>query len=335
MTSATARGVRVEAPAKLNLVLRILAREASGYHGIESLFIKVALHDIVTIRTDVTGRSLHCDGPTMPAGGLGAPEDNLAWRAAERFADATGWPTGFDIAIEKHIPVGGGLGGGSADAAAVLRGLNTIAPAPLPMHELLAIAGTLGSDVPFLTSDAVMAWTWGRGDRLLALPPLPERAVLLAAFSTGVNTGAAYGAFAAKRAAAGPAGGVPLAVAYPADAFTSWSQVARFAANDFESVVPALHAGVAAVLPVVRSMAAALGDAERPAIGLMSGSGATCFVLFSGDRDVHVDLGETLEAGAAAGDAAPAEASLLAALAQVHWLETRTACTIVAPQPIL
>ncbi len=335
MTAPRPRGVRVQAPAKLNLVLRILAREASGYHGIESLFVKLALHDVVTIRTDVAARTLHCVGPAMPAGGLGAPEENLAWRAAERFAEATGWPTGFAITIDKHIPVGGGLGGGSADAAAVLRGLNAIAPAPLPLERLLAIAGTLGSDVPFLASDAVMAWTWGRGDRLLTLAPLPERAVLLATFAEGVNTGAAYGAIAAQRAATGPAGGLPPAVAYPADAFASWQQVARFAGNDFESVVPSLHEGVAAVLPVVRHLAEAVGDEHEPAIGLMSGSGATCFVLHAGDRGAHLNFGFEPTADASADEAEAAEAALLAQLERVHWLETRTASTIVAPEPIL
>jgi 4-diphosphocytidyl-2-C-methyl-D-erythritol kinase len=334
MTAPRARGVRVQAPAKLNLVLRILAREASGYHGIESLFVKLALHDVVTVHTETPGRSLTCAGPAMPTGGLGAPEDNLAWRAAERFADAAGWPTGFAITIEKHIPVGGGLGGGSADAAAVLRGLNAIAPVPLPVEQLLAIAGGLGSDVPFLTSDAVLAWTWGRGDRLLTLPPLPERAVLLATFTEGVNTGAAYAAIAAQRAAAGPNGGVPVALAYPADAFANWRQVAHLAANDFEAVVPALHAGVAAVLPMMRQLAESMGDADEPAIGLLSGSGATCFALHRGDP--RGPFNWSVERTGAPGDdaAEAAEAALLAPLAQVHWVETRTASAIVAPEPI-
>lgn len=192
MTAPRARGVRVQAPAKVNLLLRILAREAGGFHGLESLFVKLALHDLVTIHIDGPGRSLRCEGPTMPAGGLGAPEENLAWRAAERFAEVAGWPTGFDITIDKQIPVGGGLGGGSADAAAVLRGLNAIAPTPLSTAELLALAGTLGSDVPFLASDAVMAWTWGRGDRLLTLPPLSPMDATLVTFADGVHTGAAY-----------------------------------------------------------------------------------------------------------------------------------------------
>ncbi|MCC6245263.1 MAG: 4-(cytidine 5'-diphospho)-2-C-methyl-D-erythritol kinase, partial [Gemmatimonadaceae bacterium] len=118
-------------------------------------------------------RTLRCDGPTMPAAGLGAPEHNLAWRAAQAFVDAARWDTGWDIDITKNIPVGGGLGGGSADAAAVLRALNTLCPTPLPLSALCEIGGTLGADVPFLVAGVSRAWGWGRGDRLLVLPALP------------------------------------------------------------------------------------------------------------------------------------------------------------------
>jgi len=314
MSSTYPRGVRVPAPAKVNLLLRVLAREAEGFHGLESLFVKLALHDVVTVHTDVTDRSLHCDGPAMPAGGLGAPEENLAWRAAERYAEAAGWPTGFAVTIEKHIPVGGGLGGGSADAAAVLRGLNAIAPTPLSAAALLALAGTLGSDVPFLTSDAVLAWTWGRGDRLLPLPPLPTMAATLVTFRDGVNTGAAYAALAAARGGSTH----PGATAYGADAFSSWAGIASLAANDFEQVVPALHPGVAQWLPVVREAAAVLRATGEPALGLLSGSGATCVI-------VH-----PLDSGLALGPDGDDVTQPLGA----RLVETRTASAIVAPEPI-
>jgi 4-diphosphocytidyl-2-C-methyl-D-erythritol kinase len=314
-TSATA--VRVVANAKLNLRLRILAREANGYHTLESLFIKLALADHVTVRTDVAERSLVCTGPAMPPAGLGAPEQNLAWRAAEQFAQAAGWPTAFAITIEKHIPVGGGLGGGSADAAAVLRGLNTIAPNPLPLENLLAIAAGLGADVPFLVSDALLAWTWGRGDRLLALPPLPVQTVRLVTFAEGVNTAAAYAALAAQRASAATAGQNPHNEAperrfYSLADFSNWSAVSNLAHNDFESVVPALHRGVARCLPAVQRVARDLADLGFDAMGMMSGSGATCFVL------------------------SPENAPLTwpGELAGERVMQTRTAAAIVAPEPI-
>jgi 4-diphosphocytidyl-2-C-methyl-D-erythritol kinase len=303
--------VRVVANAKLNLRLRILAREASGYHTLESLFIKLELADHVTIRTNVASRSLECSGPAMPPAGLGAPEQNLAWRAAEQFARVAQWPQAFAITIEKHIPVGGGLGGGSANAAAVLRGLNAIAPTPLSPAALLSIAAGLGADVPFLASDALLAWTWGRGDRLLTLPPLPVQSVQLVTFAEGVNTAAAYAALAAQRAEHGLDDHRDQRM-YSLSDFDNWSAVCAIGLNDFEHVVPSFHAGVARVLPAVRELARALRDHGADALGMMSGSGATCFLL------------------------GPDNAPLTwpADVAREHVIETRTATAIVAPEPI-
>ena len=288
-------GLRVErAYAKVNLLLRILAREASGYHGIETLFQTLALHDLVTVRADGADRTLQCDGPMMPAGGLGPTTHNLAWRAAEAFMRATGWDAGWSISIDKQIPVGGGLGGGSADAAAVLRALNALAPQPLPMAELLAIAGTLGADVPMLVLGAPLAWGWGRGDRLLVLPPLPAVPVHLVTFPDGVATASAYGAVAAHRTAAGTGGSHGGAQAYGAAAFASWTSVAALAVNDFEAVVPGLHAGVASVLPILQAAATEARGHGVPAIGMLSGSGATCYLL---GTDLPAGTASALTAG--------------------------------------
>jgi 4-diphosphocytidyl-2-C-methyl-D-erythritol kinase len=267
------------AHAKINLVLRILAREANGYHGIETLFQLLELHDLVHVRVGTMPPSLTCAGPTMPAGGLGPVEENLAWRAAVAYTTASGWDTGWEISIEKRIPVGGGLGGGSADAAAVLRAFEAMSPTPLGMERLLPIAGTLGADVPFLVSGESLAWAWGRGDRLLPLPALPTASVLLAVFPDGVNTGAAYGAFARAREARGE---TVQAYAYPAGAFSSWASIASLAVNDFEPVVCEMHGGVASVLPALRAVANGMHRTESPAFGMMSGSGATCFLLHHG-----------------------------------------------------
>lgn len=288
MNTSGPMAIRTElAHAKINLLLRILAREASGYHGIETLFQRLALHDVVHVGVNGGPSSLQCDGPTMPAGGLGPVEQNLAWRAAEAYTRAAQWPVTWQIAIDKQIPVGGGLGGGSADAAAVLRALESLCPTPLGLPRLLAVAGTLGADVPFLVSDAALAWAWGRGDRLLPLPALPTMAVKLVTFREGVNTGAAYGAFAKARETRGDA---LSAYAYAADSFASWSSVAELAVNDFEAVVREMHAGVRATVPRVQQLAQELRTRGVPAIGLMSGSGATCFLLHPPGTSVSLDV---------------------------------------------
>jgi 4-diphosphocytidyl-2-C-methyl-D-erythritol kinase len=110
--------------------------------------------------------------------------------------------------------------------------------------------------------------------------------VLLAVFPDGVNTGAAYGAFARAREARGD---TVRAYAYPAGAFSSWASIASLAVNDFEPVVCEMHGGVAAVLPSVRALAAERQRNGAPAIGLMSGSGATCFLLYTGAQDMPTD----------------------------------------------
>jgi 4-diphosphocytidyl-2-C-methyl-D-erythritol kinase len=280
------RTLTVEAHAKVNLVLRILAREASGYHGLETLFQRLALHDAVTVTVDVPTRSLTCVGAALPPGGLGAAQDNLAWRAAEAYVEAAGWDTGWSLAIDKVIPVGGGLGGGSADAGAVLRALEALAPRPLGQARLLALAGTLGADVPFLTLDASRAWGWGRGDRLLPLPPLAPMGVTLVAFDHGVETAAAYRAVAQAKEGTGAA---VSAASYPMGALDQWASLCALGANDFEAVVPAMHPGVARVLPLLRDEAARLRAAGHPALALLSGSGATCFLLHPPEAPPLVD----------------------------------------------
>ncbi len=286
-TTTTARTER--AHAKINLVLRILAREANGYHGIETLFQRLDLHDLVQVSIGSGPRSLTCSGPTMPSGGLGPVDQNLAWRAAEAYCTAAAWDASWHIAIDKHIPVGGGLGGGSADAAAVLRALEGLCPTPVGLPRLLEIAGRLGADVPFLVAGHARAWAWGRGDRLLPLPALPPMALTLVVFPSGVNTGAAYGEFARARDARGETVG---AFGYEASAFRDWASLAAIAGNDFEQVVPAMHTGVHNVLPRVRECAVRVRETGHAAIGMLSGSGATCFVLHPTTVEVTLDVPE-------------------------------------------
>lgn len=260
---------RVAAQAKVNLSLRILAREQSGFHQIETLFQRLELADTVTVRPSKE-RSLDVAfGDPSRAVDIGPVEKNLAWRAAESYAAATGWPHGFAIEIEKWIPVGGGLGGGSADAAAGLRALDALAPDPVGNDALLDLAARLGADVTFLTSPAELALAWGRGERMLDVAPLPLAPVLLVVPDFGVNTAQAYGALAAHRDAT-------HAVSRPrwrtAAHFGSWDAVAADAVNDFETVVFAQH-------PSLEGVRAQMGALPRSVLALMSGSGSTLFAV--------------------------------------------------------
>ena len=270
---------RVAAHAKLNLALRILAREASGFHDLETLFCRIALADEVVVRIDDSDdRVLSISGDALPEGGLGPDEENLAWRAAVAYGAYDNWPRGFSIEIDKRIPVGGGLGGGSADAGAVLRALNALNPRPLPGAELLAIAGTLGADVPFLTSDVPLALAWGRGDRMLALPALPVREVALVLPPHPVSTPEAYRWLAASRdtMTAQP----HRAVLHPLSAVTTWDGVARLSTNDFEPVVFEQR-------PELAKVYERLAAVDGVAVARMSGSGSTLFALFEGELQLR------------------------------------------------
>ena len=271
--------VLVAAHAKINLYLRVLAREESGYHGIETIFQRIALHDDVRVSLS-NDRRLACAGPTMPAAGLGPVESNLAYRAALLYMDAARRDDGFSIDITKNIPVGGGLGGGSTDAAATLRAFDTLSTTPLGDARLLELAAQLGSDVPFLLTGWSRALAWGRGTRMLELPALPTAAVTLVTFDEGVDTGSAYRALAEQRLRDHAAVG---AAALDASMLESWSGVAELATNDFESVVSQTHAGVKLALHSLRSVAPA------GAITMMSGSGATCYVIDTDVESLQID----------------------------------------------
>lgn len=279
------------AQAKINLALRVLARETTGYHQLETLYCRIALGDSVTVRVDTPERTLHCSGEAMPQEGLGSTESNLAWRAAVAYAEAATWPAGFSIDIQKRIPVGGGLGGGSADAGGVLRLLNALNPLPLPSAALLSLAGTLGADVAFLTQDAsALALAWGRGDRLLALRPLAERRLLLFVFGHGVPTKEAY-AWLARTPP--PSHG---AAALDVRQLETWGGVAAIAHNDFESVV----------LPRFRLLELTLRSAREgmergqfggDAVAQMTGSGSTVFLVAGEENEAASTWKFPLSAG--------------------------------------
>jgi 4-diphosphocytidyl-2-C-methyl-D-erythritol kinase len=272
---------RVVAQAKVNLRLRVLARETTGYHSIETVFLRIDLGDDVRLRVTAGARSIDCSGPAMPTAGLGAPERNLAYRAAAAYAAETGWPAGFAIEIEKRIPVGGGLGGGSADAGGVLRALDALAPNPLGSR-LIELATTLGADVPFMTIDSPMALAWGRGERLCPLPALVARPIVLAVPPVAVATADAYAWLAAARGSY-----EPHAEVVAPDALATWEGVAVVAANDFEPVVAGRIHAIAVTLDALRQ--------TDPDIAMLSGSGSTCFAVYA-DAPSATEIGAGVDA---------------------------------------
>ncbi|HEY3133685.1 MAG TPA: 4-(cytidine 5'-diphospho)-2-C-methyl-D-erythritol kinase [Gemmatimonadaceae bacterium] len=254
------RGGRTLAQGKINLSLRVLGREPNGFHSIETVFLRIALGDDVRVHIRENARMLRCgvmrDQPQ---------EENLAYRAAALYSQQTGWPHGFEIVIKKRIPIGGGLGGGSADAAAVLRILNALAAKPLASERLLELALRLGSDVPFLASDFAMSIGWGRGEKLLELPPLPSRDIHLFLPPFGIDTGEAYSLLDTLRSDR-PAATPELT----SEMFADWESAARHSVNDFEAVMRPRH-------PVIEAL---LERGDRYGLFYrMSGSGSTVFKI--------------------------------------------------------
>lgn len=177
--------------AKINLCLDVTGKRENGYHEIDGVMQSVSLCDRVTVgfeAGETTEITLTAEGnPDMPT-----DSRNLAYRAAERLLAAAGVTGVVEIHIEKHIPMAGGLAGGSTDAAAVLRALNRLLPKPLSMHTLCEIGGTLGADVPFCTVGGAMR-TRGIGDELTPVPSMPDCAIVIARRGEGVSTPWAYG----------------------------------------------------------------------------------------------------------------------------------------------
>jgi 4-diphosphocytidyl-2-C-methyl-D-erythritol kinase len=260
--------ITLRCPAKVNVVLRILAREADGYHGIETIFCRIGLADEVTLQRTDGGITLELEGAQ-----LGPAEENLAWRAADAVLAATGRRFGIAIRLVKRIPAGAGLGGGSSDAAAVLLGANTLANQAIPRSELFNMAHRLGADVPFFLMEAPRALAWGHGQRLLRLPALPERPLLLLLPDLHVATAEAYAWADEAMAGRGGRG----AVALDLDVLANWSDLARLGGNDFESVVFGRH-------PELQVAFEALARTQ-PLLCRMSGSGSALYGVYRTERD--------------------------------------------------
>ena len=266
---------RLAAQAKVNLVLRVGPRDPDGYHQVATVLARVDLADDVVVRTLRSGVTVHVVRDGAPDESVGPPERNLATRAARAYMEEARWPTGCAIDIEKRIPVGAGLGGGSADAGTVLRALDSLSPAPLGVARLTRIAATLGADVPFFVLDAPLALGTGRGDVLEVLPALPSRWLALVQPRFSVSTADAYQWFDDD------ATPVPIArrdADRLRDASRRWETLAAVATNDLQHAVAARH-------PVIESFCDELRRAGA-ALAMMSGSGSAVFGLFADEPDV-------------------------------------------------
>lgn len=188
MTEDIKNTLRVLAPAKVNLFLRIIGRRPDGYHLLDSLLVPVSLYDEITVAVTngQQGITLTCDDPTIPC-----DETNLASKAAALLCREAGLQVRITLSLCKRIPAGAGLGGGSSDAAAVLKSLNTLLSLGLTDSQLCALATRLGADVPFFIPCRPMQ-VGGIGEVLTEVSSLSVRWLVIVVPPFGVSTPWAY-----------------------------------------------------------------------------------------------------------------------------------------------
>jgi 4-diphosphocytidyl-2-C-methyl-D-erythritol kinase len=256
-----AAGVRVFAPAKINLFLHVGEKRPDSYHALQSLIAFAEVGDRIQI-TAAPEYSLSATGPFAAA--LPPGDDNLVLRAARALSRRAGVREGAAIRLEKNLPVAAGIGGGSADAAAVLRGLQMFWQ--LEEFDLFSLAAELGSDVPVCLLSRP-CWVEGRGEILTPQPPLPRLATVLVNPGIALSTAAVFAALNARSGTG--------ALQPPRALENLWDVIGYLgdAGNDLEA--PACQ-----IAPVIQEVLNAFDREPGCALAAMSGSGSTCFAFF-------------------------------------------------------
>jgi 4-diphosphocytidyl-2-C-methyl-D-erythritol kinase len=247
--------LRIGAPAKINLFLEVTRKRADGFHELETIFQTLELHDRVEVTVDPSrdGVALWCDDASLPS-----DSRNLAWRAAELWQQRRPSVGRVEIQLVKRIPHGAGLGGGSSDAAAVLRALQRSSMAPLASAELADIALELGSDVPFFLLGGTAHGT-GRGEVLTALPDLAAQPITLVQPPVACSTPAVFRSLTESERGPREVRGAPW-----------WAERRDPLAWSFNR----LTAAAVRVLPEIADVLQWIQAQGAP--GMMTGSGSAC-----------------------------------------------------------
>ena len=281
-TTPLGQGLAVEAPAKVNLTLRVLGARSDGYHDLESVVAAVSLFDTLEFQPARDVR-LACEGTPVPNGA-----DNLVLRAARRLAEECGCRAGAHIRLAKRIPPGRGFGGGSSDAAAALAGLNALWDCGLGRKELSCLAASIGSDVPLFLGPPVSVMR-GRGEFVEPVAaPAPWRLVL-AWPDFGLSTAEVYAAYdrlGPSRLASPAATEILGRLAGPV------REAREFIVNDLEPAADVVRGGRTDVRAILEGAGAA-------AVG-MTGSGSAYFALADTESEARRLAQATRAAGAAA-----------------------------------
>jgi 4-diphosphocytidyl-2-C-methyl-D-erythritol kinase len=245
--------MQVLAPAKINLSLRVLGKRPDGFHEIETLIAPISLYDTIHIEKQNRWIDFSCDDLTLSTG-----DDNLVVRAAKLFLEHTKIKSGVSIKLEKKIPHGAGLGGGSSDAAATLRGLNQLFETKLSRDELAKLGSQIGSDVPFFLFESA-AVCKGRGEIVEPSKLAKKLSILLLKPAFGVASGWAYSRWQDSKEIPG--------ISYAPQSFNGQTFVNDLERPVFEKLV------------FLAELKKWLLKQPEVAVGLMSGSGSTVFAV--------------------------------------------------------
>jgi 4-diphosphocytidyl-2-C-methyl-D-erythritol kinase len=288
--------VTVRVPAKVNLQLAVGPREADGFHNLVTVFQAISIYDDVTITKTTPGSGITIAITGDHTHGVPADSTNLAVRAAQLIADDYDFAVDIHIDVVKSIPVAGGMAGGSADAAAVIVGLNDLFNLEMSREEMLEFGAQLGSDVPFMITGGT-AIGQGRGDQLTAALSRGTYHWVLALSTVGLSTPAVYQECDRLRA------GLDIAAPQTSDALMQSLLAADPKAvglslqNDLQSAACSLRPALTLVLDV--------GE-EYGALGaIVSGSGPTVAFLV-GDEEQGLDLAVALTSSGVVGSVARA-----------------------------
>jgi 4-diphosphocytidyl-2-C-methyl-D-erythritol kinase len=265
-SAALSTSITVFAPAKINLILRILDRRPDGYHNLWSLMQTVQLEDALelSLSDHHSTITLRCDEPSLKT-----DASNLVYRAAAVVLEGAGRTVGLDIVLAKRIPMGAGLGGGSSDAAATIIGLNRLLNLGWSTEKMAYLGQTLGSDVPFFFS-APSAIVEGRGEKVVPVQITGSRWVMLVNPGFPIETKWAYQQLSVSRTGVQPLSDVHAGLGKTCE--LSWEEVFQAAENDFEATVFKAHPDLYKIKQRL------LADGAETA--LLSGSGATVFGVF-------------------------------------------------------
>ncbi len=255
--------ITTKSPAKVNLYLRVLGRRKDGYHNIATLMQKISLYDEVDFSLRKNGIMVRCPGTTLPEN-----EDNIVYKAAKSLFSHASCKAGIEITIRKRIPIAGGLGGGSSNAATTLVTLNDLMEFNYSTEELMEIGARLGADVPFFVFDKT-AWAFGIGDRLQIIENIPQLWLVLINPRFEISTKAIYEDFNLRLTTEEKKFNIPL--------LCTAGGVAGTLRNDLEKATLEKYP----VLKELKKLLMAYG-----ALGsLMSGSGPTVFGIFADEKD--------------------------------------------------